>query len=281
MDLKTIPNEDMKKLFTKLADPLLSPSGRYASKKNGLVIQRILTEEHSIKNGIIIGCSVLLRSMLTAFFISRKWTKPPEKIIVFPYLREIDEGSDDKYSDKSINSTNSNPGYCMRSLKEQKELLSKIGILKYFDFTFVEYDENLRKETGDITKFIIWSKNKFLDNQNPKLSITKPLNFIVITHAGVLRDYAKSSFYNNTGIIVKTTFNPVNKNLTIKSFYNLVKDLLVDPDFIHKYNTNTLIKFNTEEFETILNNINEFLDIGYSLSDIPINKVYDNIKWYN
>lgn len=274
VDDKTLSNKESSLLFKKLSDPLLSPSGRYASKKNGLVIEKVLNENHSIKKGIVLGCSVLLRSMLTAFLISRKWTNPPKTIFVFPYLREIDESSDDKFSVKSQNTTNSNSGYCMRSLVEQRQILDSIGILKFFDFSFVE--NTLRKETGDIKKFIHWSKTKFLDNS----SVFKNLNFIVITHAGVLRDYAKTGFYNNTGIIVKTTFVPISKTIIIHSFYNLTKDLFVNPDFIHSFKSSKFIKFNEEEFQIILKNINTFLDEGYKIENIPIKNVYNDIKWF-
>jgi hypothetical protein len=83
-----------------LIDPELSQMGKFASTQNGNVITKTL-KENNIKMINVVGCSCLLRSMLSAYYLTRKWEKSPEKIFVFPYLREIDENSNDKWSDKS------------------------------------------------------------------------------------------------------------------------------------------------------------------------------------
>src|SRR5690606_14672139 len=102
----------------------------------------------------IVGCSPLIRSMETAYYMTRKWPEQPEKIFVFPYLREIDEGSSNKYSTQSRKKIKSSPNYAMKSIQEQKDYLKSINLLNHFDFTFVEDNKKGREEPGDIPTFI-------------------------------------------------------------------------------------------------------------------------------
>lgn len=189
----------------KIVDPELTPLGVDASLNNGCVIAKILKKLPMITNDStldmspvhIVGCSPLLRSMETAYFMTRNWRDPPKKIYVFPLLREIDEGSDDKYSQKSRREIDIVPSYAMRSIREQKDYLRTLGIREYFDFSFVESDEASRREPGDIREFIKW-----FSLQNPRGT---NINVFVVTHAGVLRDFANQGFANNSGFVVNTT----------------------------------------------------------------------------
>ena len=91
------------KSFT-LNDPVLTEIGVEASIYNGCIINKILRnlsqftnkKELEMKTFNVVGCSPLLRSMETAYYMTRKWKNPPDQIYVFPLLREIDESSIDK-----------------------------------------------------------------------------------------------------------------------------------------------------------------------------------------
>jgi hypothetical protein len=195
----------------RIADPELTPLGVDASTSNGCVISKVLrklpviTGEPNMKMSPvhIVGCSPLIRSMETAYYMTKNWQNPPEKIYVFPLLREIDEESKDKYSKKSRERMESTPSYAMKSIQEQKKYLQSIGLRKYFDFTFVEKNSDLRMEPGDINNFIKWFATTA---QVPAVKKTKNINCFIVTHAGVLRDFAHQGFSNNSGFIVNTTF---------------------------------------------------------------------------
>jgi hypothetical protein len=146
----------------------------------------------------VVGCSPLIRSMETAYFMTRKWKNPPKKIYVFPLLREIDESSTDKYSKKSLKTMETTPSYSMKTINEQKKYLESIELLDFFDFSFVESNLDLRKEPGDIVKFINWFNNFYVSNIRPRNN----LNVFVVTHAGVLKDYSNEGFYNNSGFVL-------------------------------------------------------------------------------
>jgi hypothetical protein len=200
-----IQRKDYKKLRSMTSDPELTQMGVDASIHNGCIISKILKNlhkdipEYDMNPVNIIGSSPLIRCMETAFYMTRKWKNPPNKIYVFPYLREIDERSEDIYSFKSRITMDTTPGYAMKTIEEQKQYLASQGILQYFDFTFVENNLSARQEPGNISKFILWFSNNFLKNASkPKL------NVFITTHAGVLKHFANEGFFNNSGIVVNT-----------------------------------------------------------------------------
>jgi hypothetical protein len=234
-----------------LIDPELSQMGKFASTQNGNVITKTL-KENNIKMINVVGCSCLLRSMLSAYYLTRKWEKSPEKIFVFPYLREIDENSNDKWSDKSRIEIDTNGSYCMKTLIQQKHILEKMGLLHYFDFTFIESSENLRHSVGDIDNFIIWTNQNILNDIYKKSNPPAFYNFFIITHAGVLSDYTKTSFSNNTGFILKYIYSTRFKHLTKTKFINLRDTLEKDKYFISNYNGKRSVNMNAPEFKKIL-----------------------------
>ena len=234
-----------------LIDPELSQTGKQASIINGNVITKTL-KENDINFINVIGCSCLLRSMITSYYISRKWEKPPEKIFVFPHLREIDENSNNKWSDKSKIEIDKNGAYCMKTLIKQKQTLQKMGILHHFNFTFIESSENLRHSMGDVDNFINWTNQNLLNNIFNKSTVPSFYNFFVITHAGVLSDYTKTSFSNNTGFILKYIYSTHFKHLTRTKFINLRNILEKDFLFIKEYNDKKSININAQEFRKLL-----------------------------
>lgn len=196
-------------------DPELTQIGVDASAYNGCIISKTIREigfeafkndEFSSIN--MVGCSPLIRSMETAKFMTQTWSQTPDKIYVFPYLRELDEGSSDKYSKESQITMDTNPSYAMKSIPEQKNYLKSISIDDTIDFKYVENNLPGRSEAGDIPKFIDWFIDTFVDNIEP----VDKLNVFIITHAGVLTDFVKTNiseksaqgFYNNSGFIIST-----------------------------------------------------------------------------
>jgi hypothetical protein len=241
-------NIDDRKLLSN-SDPELTPIGVDASINNGCVIGKIIKKiytltgkpELNIEKINIVGCSPLIRAMETAYYMTRKWNNPPNKIYVFPLLREIDESSDDKYSEKSKNIIDKTPGYAMKSIKEQKEYLKNLGILDFFDFTFVEEFPGLRKEPGDIIKFISWFYDYFL----PDIKHKGNLNLFITTHAGVLKDFSEEGFVNNSGFLMntKTLFN---KGLFIAELKHFVSFNNFLPKFFFKDYSNPI--YNTKDY---------------------------------
>lgn len=226
-----------------LSDPVLTDVGVESSVYNGVIVSKILKQLPNITGDInlqmdkfdIVGCSPLIRSMETAYYMTRKWNNPPQKIYVFPLLREIDESSDNKYSEHSRRRINIKPSYIMKTIDEQKSYLRKIGILEAFDFSFIERDEKSeRGEPGDIKNFINWFGSKFLGSN----SLNKErahVNVFIITHAGVMKDFSNEKFYNNSGFVINTTKSrspfdgiiKINKYISLNNFlksYNFFKD---------------------------------------------------------
>lgn len=226
-----------------LVDPVLSPIGKYSSVLNGAIASRVLQRDYNITSINIVGCSPLLRSMLTAYYSTRKWQTPPRVITVLPYLREIDEGSNNKWSQKSQNIIDTTPGYMMRDTENQKRILNQWGILSYFDFSLVEQYPRKRSLPGDINDFINWSKKIFINRFN------KPFNFYIITHSGVLRDYLPGNYPNNDGLIVECMYQPNNT-------YYLVKKtpLYLDKTnkFISNYSSRYSVQTNRYAFGILL-----------------------------
>lgn len=226
-----------------LNDPVLTNVGVEASIYNGCIINKILRRLSGIYNNKnllmdtfnVVGCSPLIRCMETAYYMTRKWKNPPNKIYVFPLLREIDESSVDKYSEESRETIRITPSYSIKSIEKQKQYLQKLGILDSFDFSFVETFPQERIEPGDVKEFMKWFAKYFMtllntDNTN--------LNVFITTHAGVLRDYAEEGFYNNSGFVINTTYvDNFSKNMYI-SLNNYIKQYNFFKDYSNpKYNS--------------------------------------------
>jgi hypothetical protein len=231
---------------TPMIDPVLTQVGVDASIHNGCIISKILKSLHvingdgdgdndneKIDNIHVIGCSPLIRCMETAYYMSRNWSKPPSKIYVFPFLREIDESSDNKFSINSRIRIDNKPFYSMKSIKEQKKYLESLGILNFFDFSFVEMSDKERKEPGDISNFIKWFVNFFIK----KRKLSETLNAFIVTHAGVLSDFVNNTegFINNSGFVINTQYDN-NKNKVQVNKYVSLNDFLSLFNFYKNYN---------------------------------------------
>jgi broad specificity phosphatase PhoE len=226
------------------ADPELTSLGVDASIHNGCIIGKTLmnfrdmtgNNKMQIDRINIVGASPLIRSMETAYYMTRKWKNPPPKIFVFPHLRELDEQSHDKYSNASRNRMDTIPAYAMQSIKQQKQYLKKLGILNFFDFTFVEADEASRREPGDIVSFVKWLSTAFM----PLMQFqTNNLNVFAVTHAGVLRDFSKRGYPNNSGFVLNT--EKQESSLKLNSMISL-EEYLPNTFFTdyEKYSSNSL-----------------------------------------
>ena len=227
----TITREDADSFLGIVSDPELTPLGVDVSVHNGSIISKLVKSKFDIDTINVVGTSPLLRSMETAYYMTRNWDNPPNKIYVFPYLREIHEHSDDKYSKESRKYIETSPSYAMKSISEQKELLKQQGILEFFDFSFVEWNEKLRKEPGDINVFTNWFSKHFISNLDNSL----PMNVFIVTHAGVLRDYANKGFPNNSGFLVNTSIKNTVFGLNVKHHKITSFSKLLPPSFFHNY----------------------------------------------
>jgi len=244
----TISIEDARPLFGKITDnqeendklfidPELTEIGVDASVYNGCIVSKTIRkigfdifkkDEFSSIN--IVGCSPLIRSMETAYQMTKLWTKKPDKIYVFPYLREIDEMSTNKYSEESKKTMDTNPSYAMKSLDKQKEYLKSVELDNIIDFSFIEKNLEGRSEAGDIPRFVSWFTKNILPNIETKIDT---LNVFIITHAGVLSDFVKKNisekkgkqgYYNNSGFVISIT-NEKNQRFEIDKFISLLKYL--------------------------------------------------------
>jgi len=230
-----------------LKDPELTEIGVDASIYNGCVVSKYIRalknfpieKRFDISTIHVVGCSPLIRCMETSYYMTRKWKNPPEKIYVFPFLREIDESSTNKYSKESLETIDREPSYAMKTIQEQKEYLLSEGILDFFDFSFVERYQNDRQQPGDIQNFVTFFVQKFVSKIKPM----RQLNVYITTHAGVLKDFAKEGFHNNTGFVLNTSVqNPIiayGKKLSLNSipefkkeiFYAYDTDITATPEY--------------------------------------------------
>ena len=228
--------------ITVMNDPVLTELGVDASIRNGCIISKVLQSLYKLKENPdfnmdvinIVGCSPLIRCMETSYYMTRKWTNPPNKIYVFPHLRELDESSSNPYSLESKQRLNTVSAYAIKTLSEQKDYLKKIGLLEYFDFTFVEKFQQERLEPGSIRNFLIWFFKKFI----PNFQVNKNLNVFVTTHAGVLHEFSKTGFVNNSGFVVnvKRTDSDINVNTLISLNKYLPKWFFNDYDNYNNVN---------------------------------------------
>lgn len=220
-----------------LNDPVLTNVGVEASIYNGCIINKILrrlSTMYNINKNLrmdtfnVVGCSPLIRCMETAYYMTRKWKNPPNKIYVFPLLREIDESSFDKYSEASREIIRITPSYSIKSIDEQKQYLQKLGILDFFDFSFVETFPLERIEPGDIKEFMNWFAKYFMTLLNTN---DTNLNVFITTHAGVLKDYSGEGFYNNSGFVINTTYT----DNFAKKMYISLNNYIKEYDFFKNY----------------------------------------------
>lgn len=199
------------------SDPELTQIGVDTTIQNGCIVSKLL-QQLNISYMNVVVCSPLLRCMETAFFMTRGWQNPPKTIYVMPHLREINESASAKgadiFSGESFRIMETTPEYAMKDIEDQKAYLKKKGMLKYFDFSFVEKYERQRKEAGHVQTFVQFFVQNFVRGLD---SIPNPLNVLVVTHHGVLRHFSRESFPNNSGFLMnvevesrgKITFNDI------------------------------------------------------------------------
>lgn len=275
-----------------MIDPVLTQVGVDASIHNGCVVSKILKSIDKIlkssyddlnDNDIkidsihVIGCAPLIRCMETAYYMSRSWANPPSKIYVFPFLREIDEGSSDKFSLESRNIIDSKPFYAMKTIEEQKKYLERLGILNFFDFSFVEIFKKERKEPGDISNFIKWFITFFIK----KKELLETLNVFIVTHAGVLSDFVnkKEGFTNNSGFIINTKYDYKNDIISLKKYVSL-NSFLKYFSFYQDYKSTNLKEYycpsnRCEELCSIAKGESNIQEIKHIETKCDINKEVD------
>lgn len=241
-----IEKQDHKAFLNMQADPELTQMGVDASEHNGCIMSKIIKNLHKTENSKLlkmdtinlVGCSPLIRCMESAYYMTRNWVNPPNKIFVFPFLREVNERSDDIYSAESRRIMQTTPSYAMKTINEQKAYLQKIGILDYFDFRFVEIKDgpSYRQEPGDIGRFLEWFVYTLYSSENKKI------NMFITTHAGVLKNFMKDEgFSNNSGFVVNARLskngNKINDVVSLNKY--------LPNDFFTNYKNPT---YNTKEY---------------------------------
>ncbi len=215
--------------FGLMSDPELTPLGVDATIHNGCILESTLqnlwkiNDDHrlKIKNIDVVGSSPLIRSMESAFYMTQNWESfnKVSKFHVFPYLREIDESGKDKNSPESIYRMNTQPSYRMKSTIEQQMYLAKEGLLPFFDFSQVNNFPYERESPGDILRFIKWFTKYFLAS-SPQLKEKSNINVLIVTHAGVLYEYAREGFTNNSGFVMNTTVEYKKTHNSTRTVYN-------------------------------------------------------------
>lgn len=195
-DVLDLSGKSVKKELA-MIDPELTSIGVGATKKNARILKKVL-EKRNINKIDLFLCSTLLRTMETGFYTKRELGGNDKKIYVCPFLREIDESSDNPKSESSRQVIETVPEYAMKPVEMQQRHLQENGILGHISFNYL--DPNLRKEPGDIKDFINWL---FSSKLFRKVSGGEDINIVAFTHAGVLKHFMKEGFYNNTGFILE------------------------------------------------------------------------------
>lgn len=174
------------------SDPHLTNIGVY----NSILTGKWLKQKIGDNRFDIVFSSPLIRAMETAQLTSLR----KNKVRVVPYLREIDEHSSNKNSKKSIKKMLSNPAYKKLKLKIQKKRLNKHKLLYYKNRKMYKfYDTKKYNKVGDINNFL----NYFYKYFYKTLPNKEYINILIVSHAGVLKDYYKKSFNNNDGFYIR------------------------------------------------------------------------------
>lgn len=175
----------------KASDPHLTNIGVY----NSILTGKWLKQKIGDSKFDMVFSSPLIRAMETAQLTSLR----KNKVKVVPYLREIDEHSTNKNSKKSIKKMLINPAYKKLDLHIQKKRLNKYKLFYYKNRKMYKfYDVKKYNKVGDINKFLNYFYNKFYK----KLYKKEFVNILIVSHAGVLKDYYKKSFGNNDGFYI-------------------------------------------------------------------------------
>ena len=112
--------ENYKKLYWLFSDPTLSDRGEIQSINAGKEYVEKFKKEFNINSFDIIGSSLMLRTIETAYYMTNEYN--PDNIYVYPFLRECDKCN---YKD---NAKELNKIWPMKSIFEQKEYLKSKNI---------------------------------------------------------------------------------------------------------------------------------------------------------
>lgn len=223
-------------------DAPLSNDGERATKNNAKILKQKLQEEYSIVNFDIFGGSPLIRAIETANIVKEVYTMDSiesKLVYIFPFLRELDEMDNEttpyNKSRKFFKTSNIDnpyfPAYNMVDYDIQKDYLTKKGINVSNDFIYSREDKLLRKEAGDILVFIENFIYKYMSTYSfddvPDLYKKKIINILIVTHAGVLKDFCSQketicTFHNNEGVIVTVDKDKSISNNKLNYTYKLL-----------------------------------------------------------
>jgi len=251
-------------LLIKYKDPIISDAGKQDSIKSGIELKEFIPKFD------IVGSSVTLRAMETAYYTNSGLGDPFKEIYVFPYLREIE------YNTINIKDPNNNLiankdvtlnlSHNIKSFDDQKEYLIKEGINNYINFEYV-LDDELRNQAGNIDIFIKWFSSNVLKNMikddgyysDDKFNDIKSIfdikndsmpviNVLIFTHAHVIAQFSNKLVNNNTGFILYTFAEKKGDDINI---YHKKDIDLLEPDI-----KRTSIKCPMEHCNEICNHIN-------------------------
>lgn len=180
---------DYKRLYWLFSDPTLSDKGEIQSINAGKEYVEKFKNEFNIDSFDIIGSSPMLRTIETAYYMTKEYN--PDNIYVYPFLRECRECNDKDNAEKL------NKIWPMKKISEQKDYLKSKNI-ENIDFKYVENNKD-RESPGNIEKFLEWfHKNVNIEKDNT--------NVLIITHSHVLR-FFRISAENNAGVYLKTVID--------------------------------------------------------------------------
>jgi len=206
-------DKDFNEKINLLYDPELSNNGEINSIRSGEFLHNVLEKgiftydvrQYSLKDKVelkidnfdIIGCSSMLRSIETAYYMSLLYK--PSKIYVFPYLRECYDCS----GQTTINIGRENEIFKLKTIDQQKKELQKKNI-NNINYKYVT-ENNLREKPGHIENFLNW----FIQNVN--LPSKETINVLIITHSKVMHKFITNVVNNNVGFILMTKINENNE----------------------------------------------------------------------